>query len=140
MFTAQREVIGRWLSQTIDAKLLLILVDPEAVRTGKVSVESLHIDQDKETYAGDIDRSLRIITNLKRSFPGKLKVRLTDQTPSLTVMMIDRREVRVSLNLYLAYPDERPILELSKTRHPKWFRLFKERYYVRLWDKSEPFA
>jgi hypothetical protein len=140
LFTAQRETLRRWLSQTTDTKLLLILVDPEAVRTGKVSVESLHIDQDKETYARDIDRSLETITNLKRRFPGKIDVRLTDQTPSLTVMMIDRREARVSINLYIAYPDQRPMFELSKTRHPEWFRLFEERYYVRLWDQSEPFA
>jgi uncharacterized FlaG/YvyC family protein len=137
LFTVQREVIARWLKQTSDAKLKLILVDPDALRAGKVTVESLHIDQNKETYARDIDKSLIIIKNLQEGFPQKIEFRLTDQIPSLTVMIINKSEAMIALNLYTAYAGQRPAFEVSRIKHPIWFKLFYERYYVNLWEKSK---
>lgn len=138
LLSRQRDLIRRWLSQTIDAKLLLILEDPEAARKGKTPVWSSDIDRGRETYAQDIERSLTIIKSLKEEFSEKIEARLTDQVPSLTIMMIDRSKARVFLNLYMGGPEQRPIFELSKTRHPEWFRLFKERYYDQLWKESRP--
>lgn len=137
LLAVQPRVIERWLSQTRQAKLLLILVDPDAVRTGKVSVQHLHISQDKDEYARHIDSSLRTIKKLQKSFPGKVEYRLTDQVPSMTVLMINHNKARVSLNLYLTSPDQRPIFELSRSEHPKWFELFQTKYYIELWEKSE---
>lgn len=138
LLSRQRELIRRWLSQTIDAKLLLILEDPEAARRGKTPVWSSDIDRGREAYAQDIERSLTIIMSLKEKFPEKIEARLTDQVPSLTIMMIDRSKARVFLNLYMGGPEKRPVFELSKTRHPEWFGLFKERYYDQLWNESRP--
>ena len=146
LFREQREVIERWLSQTPDAKLRLILVDPKLVREGKLSVESLYRDTDngenegRELYARETERALGMIASLQKSFPGKIEVRLTKETPSVTVMMVDRSKARVSVNLYRIYPTQRPAFILSKTRHPTWFRPFEERYYIELWSKSKSLA
>jgi len=144
LFREQREVIERWLSQTPDAKLRLILVDPKLVREGKISVESLYRDKDngedegREIYARETDRALGMIASLQKGFPGKIEVRLTKETPSVTVMMIDRSKARVSVNLYRVYPTQRPAFVLSKAKHPTWFKPFEERYYIELWNKSKP--
>jgi len=137
LFTAQPKVIEQWLNQTKRAKLLLILVDPEAVRTGKVPVQNLHISQNPDDYAQHIDSSLRAIKDLQKSFPGQVEYRLTDQIPSVTVLMVNQSEARVSLNLYLTSPDQRPIFEISRSRHPKWFELFQKKYHVELWQEPK---
>ena len=143
ILSGQQESIRQWLSTTTNAKLFLILENPNSARKGRTPVwSSLLTDQntktteDREIYAQDIEKSLIIITNLKREFNERVEVRLTDQVPSLTIMIIDRRKARVFLNLYRGGPEKRPVFELSLKRHSAWFELFNQRYYDQLWDAS----
>lgn len=128
LLSRQREFIRRWLSQTKDARLLLILENPDTARKGKTPVWSSDIDQDRETYARDIEKSLMIVTSLKEEFPQQIEVRLTDQVPSLTTVIVDRTKARISLNLYMGGPEKRPVFELAKRTHGEWLKLFEERY------------
>lgn len=136
LLSRQREVIQTWLSQTKDARLLLILENPVTARKGKTPVWSSDID--REIYATDIETSLKVITNLKKEFRGRIEVRLTDQVPSLTTLIVDRTKARISLNLYMGGPEERPVFELAKTTHSKWLELFEKRYRNQLWKQSIP--
>jgi hypothetical protein len=136
LLSRERELIQQWLSQRSDARLLLIFEDPETARKGKTPVWSSYIDHSRETYARDIERSLLIVTRLKDEFSHKIEVHLTDQVPSLTVMMIDRDKARIFLNLYMGGPEKRPALDLSKSKHKEWFRLFEHRYRDQLWQES----
>jgi len=92
----------------------------------------------REIFAREVDKALEMIGLFQKRFPRRIKVRLTKETPSVTVMMTDRSEATVSLNLYRVYPTQRPALVLSKSKHPAWFSLFEERYYTELWSTASP--
>lgn len=137
----QKEVLEKWLYQTPDARLKIIIVDPKLVREGKISVDSLYRDRDEnnsgqENFARETEGALGRIVAFQRRFLGRIEVRLTNETPSVTVMIVDRVKARVSVNLLRGYPTNRPSFAISKDKFPDWFKIFDERYYTELWSTS----
>jgi hypothetical protein len=140
----QKEILEKWLYQTPDAKLKLIMVDPKLVRAGRISVDSLYRDRDannsgQENFARETESALERIAAIQKKFYGKVEVRLTTETPSVTVMIVDRVKARVSVNLLRGYPTNRPAFAISKDKYPDWFGIFDERYYTELWSNSKEY-
>jgi hypothetical protein len=135
LFREKQEVLEKWLYQTADARLKLIIVDPQLVREGKISVDSIYRDKQKD-FVSETEKSLEIVTALQKNFLGKVEVRLTNETPTVTVMIVDRVKARVSINLSRGYPTNRPVFAVSKDKYPDWFNIFDERYYTKLWSTS----
>lgn len=109
--------IERWLttikenskihtSKKRGANLKLLLVNPDLVRKGRITVQSLFryfgMDEKhaRKEYATDVEKTIRAIGELQKSFPGMIDIRLTKETPSITLVLVDRRKARVSINLY----------------------------------------
>lgn len=136
LMSRQRGLLQKWLYKNKNAKLMLILEDPHTALSGQTPIWNSDVDQTRRIYSEDIKNSLKIIWSLSREFPKRVEARLTDQVPSLSVMIIDRAKARVCLNLYLGGTANRPIFELSKAQAPKWFELFEERYRIRLWESA----
>jgi len=137
LLSGQHELIRSWLYQNKKTTLKLILENPDAAFNGKTPVWSSSIDKSRKPYVQEIGFSLSIISNLMKEFPNRIEVRLTDQTPSLTVMIVDREKARVGLNLYLGGRERRPFFEIVKSKQPDWFKLFEDRYRNLLWTESD---
>ena len=148
LFNKEYKTIHDWLSSKKSAKksatLKIILVDPQLVRDGKITVQSLfrYLDWEEEKareyYAHEAVKTLEIIASLRRIYPGTIKVRLTKETPSVTILMVDQRKARISINLYQNDPTERPMFEIHKDDPHPWYTTFEELYYRQVWEKSRP--
>ena len=127
------------------ANLKLLLVDPELVRKGRITVQSLfryfgmNEAHARREYAKDVEKTLRAVSELQTAFPGRVEVRLTKETPSITMLMVDRHKARVSINLYQNDLKNRPIFEIRKDDHHDWFDMFDTLYCCRVWDTAAQF-
>lgn len=126
-----------------DANLKLLLVDPQLVRKGRITVQSLfrYFGMDdahaRKEYAKDVEKTIRAIGELQKSFPAKIEVRLTKETPSVTLVLVDKRKARVSVNLYQNDLKKRPIFEIRKDEHYGWYDTFENLYYRHVWDCAQ---
>lgn len=142
LFSNEYRTIDEWLASNGGARMKIILVDPELVMEGKITVQSLfrYLDWDEKTareyYAQETIKSLQVIKSLQKTYPGRIQLRLTKETPSVTLLMVDKRKARISINLYQNDPTERPIFEVNKDDHHPWYMTFEKLYYHEIWEKS----
>jgi hypothetical protein len=138
LVVGRQVALQKWLDQNRRHKLFLLIEDPRTAKTSRTPVYSSLIDKTRQAYASDIERTQLVLQVLMANFPGQIVARLTQEVPSLSVMMADRRKARISLNLYRGATETRPAFELSRSRHPAWFQLFEERYRDTLWQQAKP--
>lgn len=152
LFKREYDAIVDWLalkenekkknSKTNNANLKILLVDPKLVKKGKITVQSLFrnfgMDEAhaRTAYAKDVEETLMVISELQKSFPNRIDVRLTKETPSITIMMVDQRRARISINLYQNDLKKRPIFEIHKDVNHEWYSTFENLYYKQVWDLS----
>jgi hypothetical protein len=137
LLVSEKYAITSWLTSNANAKLKLILESPKAARSNHTPVGA----GSRKDYINLIHSSLDILAEQMGQFntkdnPPRIEVRLTDEVPSLTVMIADNHKARINLNLYLGRPVDRPVMEISRARHKTWFDLFDERYRKILWAAS----
>jgi hypothetical protein len=156
LFKNEFDVIHHWLDsleengrtkikrrkKVHEANLKILLVDPQLVRKGKITVQSLFRyfglseDRARKAYAKDVEDTLRIISVLKNLFPDRIEIRLTKETPSVAALMVDQRKARISINLYQNDLKKRPIFEIHKDQHREWYSTFESLYYKQVWEES----
>jgi hypothetical protein len=142
LFSKEYKCIDEWLASKSNTMMKIILVDPELVLDGKITVQSLfrYLDWDEKTardyYAHETLKSLKVIQSLQKTYPDRIRLRLTKETPSVTILMADKRKARVSINLYQNDPTERPIFEVDRDDHYSWYLTFEKLYYHEIWENS----
>lgn len=137
LFEKEGLTLERWLSKEVNGKLLLLLLDPEKVKSGKIPVYQFHYENDPVKYAEFVERTLSRIKELQKRFPNRVQFHCTTHNPSVSVMMVDRKKARVSINLTSQRSTERWVLIVLREKHNEAFRDFEMEYRDHLWpDKS----
>jgi len=143
LFNNEFEAIEQWLASNEVAKMKIILVNPQLVLEGKITVQSLfrYLDWEehraREYYAQETEKSIQILKSLQRVYPNRIQIRLTKETPSVTILMVDNRKARISINLYQNDPTKRPAFEISTDDHDAWHSIFEKLYCKQIWEKSK---
>ncbi|MDX6386184.1 MAG: hypothetical protein QOK48_3757 [Blastocatellia bacterium] len=121
--------------------LKFILQNPNNIGLRHLEMPCVNYNYDE--YVKQIRLSLERLHTLQTELPeAKIEVRLTDISPTQSVLIVDGHEGGTEMRLLIHIPSgdasTAPFVRLSRAHDKVWFNIFFNKYYKHMWDKATP--
>lgn len=136
LLTVEYNTLKTWLIK--GRKFKIILQDPKNFALDHVVMPCSNYSAD--SYRKQIELTLAQLEKLSNVAEGEVEIRLTDVTPSNSVTILNGHRGGPVITVLMHVPDgdsgTSPFMRITQVEHSVWHRLFFERYYRFLWEKS----
>jgi hypothetical protein len=90
----------------------------------------------------EIEQALTYLTEIQKQVTSQIEIYLSSATLSCSILMIDAQkdtgDIQVEFYIYQASESERPHINLSPRRDPKWYEFYRIQFET-LWSNGRPY-